>query len=311
MPLMDIQSGVIALVLLLVLFAVIGGRNGLRAIRAARKMTFYRLRRQREAGGWRLLGISVLLLLLAIALPVYGLPIAYEYFPPSPTPSLTPTITPVPTITVVPTITLSPTITDTPLVTDTATATSTPFIPAAIEALFQSSITPNPGVVFSTLQFTTDSSGYPATNPQTVFQNPVGHMYAIFTYDQMLPGSQWTALWFREGTLVHYETKPWDGGTGGSGFTDWNPSPEQWLPGLYEVQIFVGNEFVGNGRFLVQGNPPTLAPTITPTFTKIPTHTPTASSTPTPSNTPLPSATPSMTLTPTPSPSPALTTPTP
>ena len=83
-------------------------RNGLRAIQSARKMTFYRLRRQREAGGWRLVGFSMLLLLLAIVLPVYGLPIAYEYFPPSPTPSLTPTITPVPTITVVPTITLTP-----------------------------------------------------------------------------------------------------------------------------------------------------------------------------------------------------------
>jgi len=298
MPFMDIQSGVIALVLLLVLFAVIGGRSGLLAIQAARKMTFYRLRRQREARGWQILGVSVLLLLLAILLPIYGLPIAYDYFPPTPVPTLTPTITIVPSITLSPTITLTPTITDTPLVTDTATASPTPFIPAAIEALFQSSITPNPKVVFSTLQFTTDSSAYPVTNPGTVFQNPVGHMYAIFTYDQMIPGSQWTALWFHEGTLIHYETKPWDGGTGGSGFTDWNPSPEQWIPGLFEVQIFVGEEFVGNGRFLVQGNPPTPAPTITPTFTRIPTHTLSPSSTPTPSRTPLPSLTPTITFVP-------------
>ncbi len=297
MPLMDIQSGVIVLVLLFLLFAVIGGRNGLRTIQAARKMTFYRLRRQREAGGWRLLGLSMLLMLLAIGLPIYGLPIVYEYFPPSPTPSLTPTITVVPSITLVPTITLTPTITDTPLVTDTATASPTPFIPAAIEALFQSSVTPNPKVVFSTLQFTTDGFVYPVANPGTVFQNPVGHLYAIFTYDQMIPGTQWTALWFHEGTLVHYQTLPWDGGTGGVGFTDWNPSPDQWVPGLYEVQNFVGEEFVGNGRFLVQGNPPTLAPTITPTFTRIPTHTLSPTFTPTPSKTPLPSATPTLTLT--------------
>lgn len=203
MPPMDIKSGMIALVVLFVLIAVIGGRNGLRTIQAARKMTFYRLRRQREAGGWRLLGISVVFLLVAISLPIYGLPLAYEYFPPSPTPSLTPTITLVPTITRVPTITLTPTITDTPLVTDTATTSPTPFIPAAIEALFQSSITPNPNVVFSTLQFTTEGSAYPVTTSGTVFQNPVGHLYAIFTYDQMIPGSQWTALWFREGQLVH------------------------------------------------------------------------------------------------------------
>jgi hypothetical protein len=148
------------------------------------------------------------------------------------------------------------------------------------------------------LQFTTDGFGYPVVNPETVFQNPVGHLYAIFTYDQMMPGAQWTALWFREGTLVHYQTIPWDGGTGGVGYTDWNPSPDQWVPGLYEVQNFVGVEFVGNGRFLIQGTPPTPVPTVTPTFTKIPTHTPTASSTPTPSRTPLPSATPTITLSP-------------
>jgi type VI secretion system secreted protein VgrG len=299
---MDILSGVIALVLLLVFFAVIGGRSGLLAIQAARKMTFYRLRRQREARGWRILGVSILLLLLAILLPIFALPIAYEYFPPTPAPTVTPTITVVPSITLTSTITLTPTITDTPLVTDTPTASPTPFIPAAIEALFQSSVTPNPKVVFSTLQFTTDGFAYPVSNPGTVFQNPVGHMYAIFTYDQMIPGTQWTALWFHEGTLIHYQTLPWDGGTGGVGFTDWNPSPDQWVPGLYEVQNFVGEEFVGNGRFLVQGTPPTLAPTITPTFTKIPTHTLVPSSTITPSRTPPPSGTPTFTLTIKPSP---------
>ena len=48
MPRMDIQSGAIALVLLAVVFAIVSVRSGLRAIQSARKMTFYRLRRQRE-----------------------------------------------------------------------------------------------------------------------------------------------------------------------------------------------------------------------------------------------------------------------
>jgi hypothetical protein len=302
MPLVDIQSGVFAVVVLLAILIVISARSGLRTIQLARKMTFYRLRRQREAAGWRLLGLAVLMLVVAIGLPIYGLPIAYEYFPPSPTPSLTPTITVVPTITIYPTITLTPTVTDTPLVTDTPTASPTPFIPAAIQALFQSSVTPNPKVVFSTLQFTTDGSGYPVANPGTVFQNPVRHLYAVFTYDQMVPGVQWTTLWLHEGELVHYETKHWDGATGGSGFTDWNPTPDKWLPGIYEVQIFVGEVFVGNGRFLVQGTPPTVIPSATPTFTQIPTNTLTPSSTPTRTRTPLPSETPTLTLTLRPSP---------
>jgi hypothetical protein len=182
-------------------------------------------------------------------------------------------------------------------VTDTATATSTPFIPDTILAIFQSSVTPDPKVVFSTLQFTTESSSYPVANPGTVFQNPVKHLFAVFTYDHMLPGVQWTALWLYQGKLVHDETKPWDGATGGSGFTDWNPTPDLWLPGIYEVQIFVGEELVANGRFLVQGTPPTLVPTFTPTFTKIPTNTLTPSLTPTQSKTPIPSATSTLTLT--------------
>ena len=200
-----------------------------------------------------------MLLLLAVALPIYGLPVAYHYFPPSPTPSLTPTITPIPSITLSPTITLTPSVTDTPLELPTPTASATPHVPETIYALFQSTVTPNPDVVFSAIEFTTAGSEYPAVEPSTVFQNPVGHVYGIFTYDGMVPGAQWTALWFREGELVSYETKPWDGATGGSGYTDWDPPASEWIPGIYSVQIFVGERFIVSGRFLVQGEAPTAA----------------------------------------------------
>lgn len=291
MPPVDLQAGTIALVLLFLLFAFLAVRNGVRTIQSARKMTFYHLRRQREASGWRQLGLSVLLLLAAVALPIYGLPVAYEYFPPSPTPSLTPTMTPIPSITVSPTITLSPTITDTPIESPTPTASATPHIPDPILALFESTITPDPDVVFSPLEFTTAGSGYPPVRPNTVFQNPVGHIYGIFTYDGMLPGAQWTALWFREGELTHYETKPWDGATGGSGYTDWNPPADQWIPGIYNVQLFVGHQFVVNGRFLVQGEPPTLIPAITPSLTPTPLSTLTPAQTPSGTPRPVPTNT--------------------
>ncbi len=292
MPRMDVQSGVIAVVIIAAIFAFFSIRNGLRTIRSARKMTFYRLRRQREAAGWRLLGLAVLLLGIAVVLPVYGLPIAYDYFPPSPTPSLTPSITPIPSITLSPTIALSPTITDTPVVSDTPTVTPTPFIPAAIQALFQSSVTPNPDAVFSQLQFTTAGSGYPAVNPNTLFENPVGHMYGIFTYDQMVPSAQWTALWMRQGQLLYYETKPWNGATGGSGYTDWNPLPDKWAPGIYEVQIFVGEQFKVSSRFVVEGNPPT------PVVSRTPTVTNTVFPSPRPIYTPISTPTPPRTLIP-------------
>lgn len=295
---MDIHSGVIAIMIMAALIAIFSLWRGLRALQSARKMTFYRLRRQREAGGWRLLGLGILLILFAFALPLYGEPIAYDYFPPSPTPSLTPTVTIVPSITLSPTITLTPTITDTPNVTDTATITPTPYVPLAMMALFQSSITPNPGAVFSPLLFSTKLDNSQAVDPNTVFQNPVGRMYAVFSYDQMSPGAQWTALWVRDGEIIHYETKPWDGATGGFGFTDWNPTPDQWAIGKYEVQIFVGLDWKVVGRFLVQGAPPTAAPTLSPTSTPTPSKTLIPSATFTPTSTPRPSVTPPSTRTP-------------
>ncbi len=293
MPRMDIQSGVIALVILAGIFAILSARSGLRAIQSARKMTFYRLRRQREAGGWRLLGLAALLIGFAVVLPLYGLPVAYEYFPPSPTASLTPSITVVPSITLSPTITLTPTITDTALVTDTPTITTTPALPLAIVALFQSSITPNPGAVFSPLTFSTKiDNDLQAIDPQTVFENPIGEIFATYSYDQMVPGAQWTAVWLRDGQQICLETHPFAGGTGGYDEAHCSNPAGGWQPGIYETQIFVGEEWKVVGRFLVQGNPPTVIPssTLTPSRTPILTRTPTPSSTP--SNTPLTTATP-------------------
>ena len=197
-----------------------------------------------------------------------------------------------------------PSLTNTPSVTDTATITPTPFIPPVIEVFFESEVTPNPNAIFSELQFTTDCSDFNNFTAGTVFQNPITYMCAVFTYDQMTPGAQWTALWYRDGKLVHYETIPWDGETGGFGFTEWEAPASEWLPGTYEVQIFVGLEWKQIGQFVVEGDAPTAIPTMTPSLTRTPTktltptstgtvtHTPTATRTPIPTLTPLPTNTP-------------------
>ena len=150
-------------------------------------------------------------------------------------------------------------------------------------------------------------------------------MYAIFSYDKMADGVQWTALWYRGGDLVYFETKPWEGGTGGFGFSDWQPEPEGWQPGDYIVHIFVGMELKVTGAFSVSGFPPTETPTqsstptltntLTPTLSKTPTRTtiptvtdtrwptqtPTSSNTPRPpTSTPIPTSTPLPTSTPIP-----------
>jgi len=128
-----------------------------------------------------------------------------------------------------------------------------PAIPISIIKSFESKTTPNPGAVFSPLTFTDGlDENFRPLNPGKVFQKPVGHLYVLFSCDGMTAGSQWTALWYRGRELVHYETKPWDGGSGGYGYTDWNPSPELWIAGTYVVQIFIGEQFQIDGEFLIE-----------------------------------------------------------
>ena len=271
---MDIRAGIIATAFLIGLGALLLVRAGLMTIQSSRRLTFYRLRQARMGQGWRYILFAILLIALAIALPIYGTPIAFEIYPPSPTvaPTLTPSI--VPTITLSPTITLTPTVTDTPLYTDTPTGTPTPFIPLAVEAQFISAVTPNPNSAISPLVFSTALENSLPASPNTIFRNPIPHMYAVFSYDQMLPGVQWTAVWYRNGEYVFHETKPWDGSTGGFGFSDWGPTPDQWKPGVYTVQIFVGHDFKRGDSFTVEGEAPTAAPTVPPTSTPTGTFTP-------------------------------------
>jgi hypothetical protein len=312
---LDIHTGVITIVALLSVLAAYGLWAGFRSIRKARTLKFFRMRRDRMMLGWRMVFISIVFILVAILTRRFAEPLAYHYFPPTVTPTQTATITLTPTISLTPTITQTPTITPTPSVSDTPTITPTPHMPLLIEDQFTSTTTPNPDAVFSPLQFATAlDKDYLPVEPNTVFQNPVGHLYAQFTYDQMTPGAQWTALWYYGSQLVFYETEPWDGGTGGIGYTDWNPEPYLWLAGEYEVQVFVGNSWKTSGRFTVEGSPPTAVPSLTPSPTRTNTPTPKPSDTRMPSQTATPSpvrVTPSSTPSKTFAPSPTKTPPTP
>jgi hypothetical protein len=264
---MDIHAGVVVIAIFSVVAAYFSIRAAISVMQSARKLSFYSLRRQHNASAWRLLFFALFLVAFAIWLPFYGEPMIYVYFPPSLTPSITSTVT------VTPTITLTPTLSSTPLVTDTPTLTSTPFVPVAIEALFAGPVTPNPDAGFSPLQFSTQLDEGRPVAPKTVFELPIGTMYGGFAYNNTLPGVQWSALWYRNGELVDYETKPWDGGTGGIGYTDSSDPIGGWLPGTYEVQIFMGYDWMTIGRFVILGELATSTPTST--HTRAPSLTPT------------------------------------
>jgi len=306
MPALDIQSGVTVAVFITAALAIISLISGIRTIWKSRDLRFFRMRRDRQVQGWRRIFASVILGLVAWALNSFAEPVAYSFITPSLTPTASPTITLTPTISATPTITLSPTITETPSESNTPTVSPTPHIPLAIEGKFTGTLTPPVEAVFSAIDFS--NLGLDGLNraiePTDTFTNPVGSMFAAFSYNGLADGIQWTALWYRQDELVSFETKPWDGGTGGYGFSEWHPKAEEWLPGEYQVQLFLGFDWYQVDFFTVVGNPPPSTATFTPTPSRTlePTATATRTLTPTPSLTPSNTPIPSVTRTPTPLP---------
>lgn len=293
---LDIQTGIQTAFIITLLLGIISILLGVSSIRAGNRLQYFRKRHDRIVAGWRMIFVGVGFGLASFLVNSYAAPMTYRVFPPSPTVTLTPTITLTLTISPTPTITLTPTITETPSITNT------PSLPQEVQSRFESTITPAAVPVFSSLIFAARlDENYQPVNPSVEFANPLSTMYGVFSYDQMTPGAQWTALWYRNGELVFFETVPWTWGTGGYGYTEWAPPTEEWIPGIYEVQIFVGTEWIegASGTFTVTGEPPTSTPTIAPSNT--PTSTNTVGPTPTRTDTPTPTITktPTITLTPT------------
>jgi type VI secretion system secreted protein VgrG len=276
---LDIETALQVLFFLSVVGVILAGIAGWNSIRTGSKLMFFRKRRDMIMRGWRMIILAVILAAVAFSLNQYARPMIYRVFPPSPTITLTPTITQTPTISLTPTITFTPTITLTPMFSPT------PLLPTQYLKQFTGQKTPDPAAVFSSLQFSRKIEGNLPVEPLVEFANPVIHLYGSFSYDKMTDGAQWTAIWKRGDDIICDETKPWDGGTGGYGYTDCMPAAEQWLPGQYEIQVFLGTQYITGGVFTVTGDAPTITRTPVPTKTTAPTSTRLPSITPVPSKT--------------------------
>jgi len=288
----DIQTTVTIIFILLLLAG--GGIlfTAFRAFREARSLRFFLKRRKILGRAWQLIFFAALIITAAFLVNNFAEPMTYHVFEPSPTVTSTPTITLTPTITQTATITLTPTMTETP------EFTSTPIMPAVISEGFTSEITPNPESVFSDINFSRRITGWNLPiDPNVRFDQPNTTIYGSFSYDQMITGSQWSAIWFRDGELINYESIPWNGASGGNGYTNITLPSDEWLPGFYEVQIFVGDSWKMSGSFEVLGAPPTPTLTMTATITLIPTETVVNTATITPTETLKPSETPQPTFT--------------
>ncbi len=283
---LDIHSAVVTALLLTSAGIILSFLIGVQSIRSGSHLPFFRKKRDRILRGWRFILTAAVLGAFAFIINRYAEPSIYHYFPPTPTVTDTPTITLTYTISPTLTITLTPTITETPSITDT------PSLPQSVLQDFQVTVVPNPEAVFSPIQFAkaVDKDNRPV-NPAKIFTNPVGHLYGTFSFDKMKNGSEWSALWYRGSDLVYFETSAWKGGTGGFGYTDWNPAAEAWMPGDYQVRIFVGTDWKLTGYFTVNGNPPSPTPTPSPTNLPPPTVTPYPTLTASPTRTPWPTIT--------------------
>lgn len=290
---LDIQSFIRTATLLTTFFAMLSLRQGFKLFRSREDQAYFRIRQQQLSQSWRYFFLGIVLFIFALWLFIKGEESAYQIFSVTNTPASSATQFPSLTPSLEPTLTLTPSVTQTLQFTYTASPSPIPVLPQSIAALFESLVTPNPNTVFSPLVFSTglNLDTYNTVGEATLFQNPVNQIFATFSYDQMLPGVQWTVLWYRQGELVNIESILWNGGTGGLGFAEWAPDAEEWLPGFYQVQIYVGQQAVVLGDFNVEGDAltstatltatatntaiatATLTPTITATHTRFPTDT--------------------------------------
>jgi len=208
---LDIRTGVQTAVIIAAVLGAISFIIGLRSILQGSKLQYYRMRHDRIVQGWKRVFFALVMLALAFVVNTYAEPVAYSFYPPSATPTITPSITLTPTISLTPTITETPTITPTPSISDTPTITPTPHLPLAIEAQFEGDLTIPEDAVFSPLEFSSQGLDalYRPIEVSTVFTNPITTIYAIFSYDGMVDGTQWTAIWYRNNELVNFETLVW------------------------------------------------------------------------------------------------------
>jgi type VI secretion system secreted protein VgrG len=272
---------------------------GLRAIQLGLRTAYFRHRRDRIVAGWWLVGSAALLIVVGLLVfrvgdPLFSLPRPLFTSTPQAAPSAD-------------TSTATSRALSTPFPTQTrpapSTPTSAPILPLSIEALITSQVTPGPDAAIAEIRFSPVMDGQLAQNPSARWRNPIRQMYAAFKYSGMTPGAQFTALWFRDGQIVYIDTRPWGGGPSGRSFSLWQPEqPYDLLPGAYEVQFFVGHQYLTSAAFTLTGKPVQPTPTLTPRPSRTPSFTPTSSRIPSITPTPTPTSTPRPTSTATPVP---------
>jgi type VI secretion system secreted protein VgrG len=250
------------LIVRIVVIALAGGMAfmlymGWRELQSAKLLPFYQVRRRRVARGWRFIIIGIAIGLISVTVQVLGQSVADRIVPALSTPEDDP-IARVATAAATATNTRTPENTSTPSITPSPTERGTPMLPNGLAESFTENVTPDSRALFGQIDVAAEII-YPARPEEEEFESVEGALYGLFSYDYLETGVRWTAVWIWENEVICVESKPWDGGRGGWGYTECEP--DHWPPGKYYIDMFLGEEWWISVEFTVLESMATLTPT--------------------------------------------------
>jgi len=236
---LDVHTTILVVILGLIVIGAGMIFYGIRILRYGTEISYVHKRQQITKQGLRIIACAIAIGMMSLICGRFGEALIYQVYEPSSTITITPSITPSLTSTLTPTITLTPTLTRTPSITPI------PSLPGEIIAEFSSDLEPDENIIFSQLKFSDAvDEYYQPIVEQVTFEVPVEKVYASFTYNNMLPGLQWSAVWLNpDGELICYETESWGNYTGGYGYSECEYDSLTWIEGEYQVQIFLGMDW--------------------------------------------------------------------
>ena len=219
----------------------------------ARRAPYYAMREDalKQVRLWML--VALILLVLAIDLLIVPPRLATIIAPPTPTPTVFPTVTL--TFTPISSPTGTPTVAPTrrPSATPPFIPTSTPDVPPP-----ESALTPLPSAVpagedaritIITLAADEDDSGQPV-NPGAEFPPGDHPVYLFVSYEGMVNGVVWTFAIYREGEFLDGVTQLWEWGIEGRTSLYYEP-PGGYEPGIYEMRVFIEDRLQGVAQFVI------------------------------------------------------------
>ena len=105
-------------------------------------------------------------------------------------------------------------------------------------------------VKFGPITFATDiNDRFEPVNPTRVFSETVKRVYAVFPFQGMRRGLNWTQVWYFNGLVFLRDQSTWEWGTAATSYVYTKPRGA----GTYRLELYVNDTLVASGSFVVQG----------------------------------------------------------